>query len=133
MYESIKNWKFLTIYLNIKMEELPYWIIDNKLIFKPDFNDELDNYYDVISQHNELIFSNYNDPEITIKTNNKYLIYHSDYNDSTFNKNIILTENITNLSFGDYFCAVCIYFTLVKCIQICALHVFIYFFIWKSK
>ena len=51
------------------MEELPYWIIDNKLIFKPDFNDELDNYYDIMSQHNELIFSNYNNPETAIKTN----------------------------------------------------------------
>ncbi len=49
-----------------------YWIVDDKLIFKPNFNEKLDDYYDVISQHNELIFSNYDNPKITIKTKNKY-------------------------------------------------------------
>ncbi len=81
------------------MEDVPYWIIDNKLIFKPDFNDELDNYYYMMSQHNELIFSNYNSLEGAIKTNNSYeLGYYS-----KFNKKIILTDNITHLIFGYYF------------------------------
>ncbi len=54
--------------------ELPYWIVNNKLIFKPEFNEELDDYYDVISQYNTLIFSNYNDSLVALKTNNKYKI-----------------------------------------------------------
>ena len=27
-----------------------YWIVDNWLIFKPDFNDKLDEYYDIINK-----------------------------------------------------------------------------------
>ena len=84
--------------------ELPYWIVDDKLIFKPEFNEELDNYYDVISQYNSLIFSNYNDSLITIKTNNKYNDkYENNYKCSKFNKKIKLTSNITYLSFGFFF------------------------------
>ena len=48
-----------------------YWIIDDKLIFKPKFDEELEEYYNVIGQYNTLIFSNYDNPEITIKTDNK--------------------------------------------------------------
>ena len=78
---------------------LPYWIVDDKLIFKPEFNEELDNYYDVISQYNTLIFSNYNYPLIAIKTNNKYNHeYRNNYKYSNFNKKIELDENITHLS-----------------------------------
>ena len=44
-----------------------YWIIDDKLIFKPEFNEELEEYYNVIGKYNTLIFSNYDDPEITMK------------------------------------------------------------------
>ena len=33
---------------------------------------KLEEYYNVIGQYNTLIFSNYDDPEITIKTDNKY-------------------------------------------------------------
>ena len=81
-----------------------YWIIDDKLIFKPEFDEELEEYYNVIGQYNTLIFSNYNDPEITIKTNNKYEGRNYDnYKKSKFNKEIKLTENITHLSFGRYF------------------------------
>ena len=85
------------------MKEL-YWIVDETLIFKPEFNEELDNYYNVISQYNKIIFSNYNDPEITIKTENKYNCEHNDkYKKSIFNKKLKLTKNITHLSFGDCF------------------------------
>ncbi len=67
------------------MEE-PYWIVEDKLIFKPEFNEELDNYYNVISQYNKLIFSNYNDPEITIKTENKCDFNINNHILSRFNK-----------------------------------------------
>ena len=39
------------------MDNLPYWFKDNKLIFKPNFDEELDDYYGLISQYDELIFS----------------------------------------------------------------------------
>ena len=54
------------------METKDYWIYENKVIFKPNFKDKLDDYIDIISKYNELIFSNYDDYNITIKTNNKY-------------------------------------------------------------
>ena len=54
-----------------------YWIIDDWLIFKPKFNEELDKYYDIINKYKKIIFSNYNDPLIAIETNNKY---NSKYN-----------------------------------------------------
>jgi len=81
-----------------------YWIIDDKLIFKPKFDEELEEYYNVIGKYNTLIFSNYDNPEITIKTDNKYEHRNcKNYKESKFNKEIKLTENITNLSFGMYF------------------------------
>ena len=81
--------------------ELGYWIIEDKLIFKPEFNEELDNYYNVIEQYNTLIFSEYDVPEITIETDNKYdHKYTENYKISKFNQEIELTENITHLSFG---------------------------------
>ena len=61
------------------METTDYWIYENKVIFKPNFNDNLDDYIDIISKYNELIFSNYDDYNITIKTNN---VYCSEYDDN---------------------------------------------------
>ena len=43
-----------------------YWIKDGGLIFKPSFNEELTNYYDVINKYNKVMFSNYNVPVIII-------------------------------------------------------------------
>ena len=34
-----------------------YWIEEDLLIFKPDFNEELTNYYDLINKYNKIIFS----------------------------------------------------------------------------
>ena len=49
-----------------------YWIIDDAIIFVPEFNDYLDEYIDVISNYEILYFSNYNDPYIALKNNNQY-------------------------------------------------------------
>jgi hypothetical protein len=49
-----------------------YWIVDDWLIFKPKFNEKLDEYYDIINKYKKLMFSNYNDPLIAIETNNKF-------------------------------------------------------------
>ena len=54
------------------IETNDYWILDNKLIFKPKFNESIEKYYDLISNYDTLIFSNYNDVNICIETNNKY-------------------------------------------------------------
>ena len=54
--------------------EQAYWIIADTIIFKPEFNENLDVYKEIISQYPKLIFSNYCDPKITIKTNNNYNI-----------------------------------------------------------
>ena len=49
-----------------------YWIVDEWLIFKPEFNEELTNYYGVINKYKKIMFSNYNDPLIAIETNSQY-------------------------------------------------------------
>ena len=73
------------------METEDYWIYENKIIFKPNFSNKLDTYLDIISKYNELIFSNYNDYNITIKTNNKYYKkYHENYESSKFNQQVII-------------------------------------------
>ena len=86
------------------METKDYWIYKNKIFFKPNFNDKLDNYIDIISKYNELIFSNYNDCSITIKTNNIYCNkYKQNYKESNFNQQVIIPQNITHLTFGNSF------------------------------
>ena len=90
------------------METKDYWIYDNKIIFKPNFNNKLDDYdydyIDIISKHNELIFSNYNDCSITIKTNNIYCNkYKQNYKESNFNQQVIIPQNVTHLTFGNNF------------------------------
>src|SRR3990167_7270854 len=78
-----------------------YWIYENKIIFKPHFNNKLDNYLDIISKCNELIFSNYDDYNITIKTNNEYCNeYNKNYKYSIFNQQVIIPQNVTHLTFG---------------------------------
>ena len=80
-----------------------FWIVNELLIFKPEFNEKITNYYDIINKYKKVIFSDYNDSLITIKTNNifkeKYYSYH--YN-SNFNKEINLSnnKNLTHLTFG---------------------------------
>ena len=83
-----------------------YWIVDDLLIFKPSFNEELTNYYEIINKYKKVIFSNYNDPLIAIKTNNKFEYEYDDKHiQSDFNKEIYLSNNInlTHLTLGDSF------------------------------
>jgi len=80
-----------------------YWVVDGWLIFKPEFNDELNEYYDVINKYEKIMFSNYNDPLIAIKTNNEWnREYLNNYIKSYFNQKINLSNNIhlTHLTFG---------------------------------
>ena len=48
---------------------LPYWIVDDAIIFKPEFNSCLDDYAQIISNYKILFFSNYNDPYIALQNN----------------------------------------------------------------
>ena len=78
------------------METKDYWIYKNKIIFKPNFNDKLDNYFNIISN-----YDNYN---IAIETNNKYCKdYKENYKLSKFNQQIIIPANVTRLTFGSDF------------------------------
>src|SRR3990167_1427749 len=109
--------------INIKFLFKKYWIYENKVIFKPDFNDKLDDYIDIISKHNELIFSNYDDCIITIKTNNKYCEeyykYDKKYKISKFNKLVIIPQNVTHLTFGSYFIFFIIFIIFLTIFIIC--------------
>jgi hypothetical protein len=81
-----------------------YWICENRFIFKYKFNEKLDKYYDLIKLYDTLIFSNYTDVNICIKTNNFYdKEYHNIYFFSRFNQKIILPENLTHITFSYHF------------------------------
>src|SRR3990167_3701518 len=83
------------------METQNYWIYKNKIIFKPEFNDKLDDYINIISEYDELIFSNYDDYNITIETNNTHFFkYNTNHTSSSFNHQVTIPENITHLIFG---------------------------------
>ena len=75
----------------------PYWIVDSTIIFKPDFNDSLDDYLDIISNYEILYFSNFTDPYIAQKTNNVYNDQQNEnknlYSGSLFNKPFIKFAN----------------------------------------
>ena len=85
------------------MEDLPYWIINDTIIFKPEFNEPIDGFIQVISKYNKLIFSNYDDPYITMETNNTHCEnYTSNFKKSKFNKridNIYETDIRTNAEY----------------------------------
>jgi hypothetical protein len=52
-----------------------YWVPDDKIIFKPAFNEPIDKYFEIISKCNSLIFSNYDKFEIVFETNNNIFIW----------------------------------------------------------
>jgi len=79
------------------MEYENYWVYNNKIIFKPKFNEPIKNYIEDISKCNDLIFSNHNLTESILKTNK---IYDEIFTGSQFNQNIILHKSIQNLSCG---------------------------------
>jgi phage anti-repressor protein len=83
-------------------ETSDYWIYENKFIFKPEFNNQIDEYYELISNYDELIFSNYDDLNILLETKNNYNenIYEN-YIESKFNQPIdLLKVNLTQITFG---------------------------------
>ena len=84
------------------METQDYWIRDNILIFKPKFNKPINN--NLIHNYNQIIFSNYIDPLIAIKINNKYCQKFEKYwEGNKFKKSFKPHRNITHLTFGFMF------------------------------
>jgi hypothetical protein len=81
-----------------------YWISDDKFIFTPNFSDPLDeNLLHLIRGYKKLIFSDYDNSNITIKTNNKYEDeYFRNYSMSQFNQPIdgLMDSKLTHLVFG---------------------------------
>jgi hypothetical protein len=74
-----------------------YWIYDNKLIFKPDFDESLDDYLDLLKNCTQLIFANYDSLDLVIKTENKYLSkYMRSYRDSQFSQSFVNSLNNSN-------------------------------------
>ena len=51
------------------MENNYYIILHKWLIFNPEFNEKLDEYYDIINKYEKIIFSNNYKPLIKIKSN----------------------------------------------------------------
>ena len=83
------------------IETSDYWIQDNKFIFKPEFNSSVQVYIDLISELDELIFSNYDDVNICVGTNNKYdENYKKNYKQSKFNCQVELPKKLLGLSFN---------------------------------
>ena len=77
------------------IETSDYWILNDKFIFGPEFDSSIQAYINLISQSNELIFSNYDDVNICINTNNNYDSYYDsnygkNYQESKFNQKIEL-------------------------------------------
>ena len=73
--------------------------VSNEKRCKPEFNKELN--YDLISKYNKIIFSNYNNLEICVKTNNLYdCNYKNNYSNSNFNQKVKLPKSLTHLTFS---------------------------------
>ncbi len=74
-----------------------YWIYEDCFIFKPNFNKPIDEYVEIIKNYNKLIFSNYDDLELYIETNNEYNFdCDNDYVGSKFNQPLL--NSLNNLS-----------------------------------
>jgi len=85
-----------------------YWIIEDTLIFKPTFNESLDNYVKNILKYKKIIFSNYIEPKIAIETNNIYENkYKNKFKKSLFNqpleKSLSKLTSLEQLTFGNKF------------------------------
>jgi hypothetical protein len=88
--------------LNMIEDNIDYWVYQDYLIFKPHFNKEINELS--LRKYKHIIFSNYKNPLITIKTFNKYIYEYKDfYEFSKFNQPINLPDTIIHLTFGYYF------------------------------
>ncbi len=81
------------------MDEKNYWTYGDYFIFKPEFNEPIDDYIEIIKNYTKLIFSNYDDLDICIKTKNEYFNeYNKNFVKSKFNQPIEGLNNLTQLT-----------------------------------
>ena len=71
-----------------KMNNEKYWVYDDYFIFKPEFDEPIEKYVGIISDYSKLIFSDYNDCEITIKIINNPIFRFNYSNNIIFNTSI---------------------------------------------
>ena len=90
------------------IETADYYIYEDSFIFKPYFNGIVNDYINIISNYKKIFFSNYNEPQLCVETNNKYYdIYRQKHIYSYFNKP--LSDSLNNqiqlqqLTFGSDF------------------------------
>ena len=89
------------------METEDYWIYENKIIFRYNYNGDISQYYHIIDKYSEILFTNYDNIYKIINEHNmhygefpvKYIMPYC----SEFNQPIIISENITRITFGDRF------------------------------
>ena len=74
-----------------------YWIYENSFIFKPTFDKPIDNYIEIIKNYKKLIFSNYDNLELYIKTNNNFKFTY-DKQFIRLNFNLPLENSLSNLT-----------------------------------
>jgi Leucine-rich repeat (LRR) protein len=79
-----------------------YWVYQDYLIFKPAFNKKIYN-NELLSNYNRIIFSNYTEPSICIKRNNKFRNNCPQFQFSKFNQQLELPNTIRYLNFGSIF------------------------------
>ena len=87
----------------LTQETEDYWIWNvNTFVFKSEFNKPLDDYINIISKYDKLIFSNYSNVKIYMETNNQLKSeFYKYYLKSKFNQEVNnLSPNITHLTFG---------------------------------
>lgn len=96
------------------IETKDFWIKNNIFIFKPEFNDSIEPYYNLISKYDSLIFSNISEPDMAFIKNSIDCLFCCDeefYNlsnknlaeireNSVFNKQLSLPNNIKFLVLG---------------------------------
>ena len=71
-----------------------YWIVDDWLIFKPEFNKILtEEDYTVINSYNKIIFSNYDEPFIPFDFIENKVIEKDKIIQNEFNKEIDFSNN----------------------------------------
>jgi hypothetical protein len=104
--KKLKNLYNMIIYVIYKMLELSdFTYCELTIIIHPNVNKFID--FNLINEDfNKIIFSDYENIEIietNIKTYNLYDNEHKEYWESHFNQPIVLTNNLTHLSFGHKF------------------------------
>ena len=81
-----------------------YWTNNKTIIFKPDFDELDDNYYEIIDKHAEIFFTHYNNISDALKQkNNENYLNYKYYIGSKFNQEIKLPEGLKSVIFGHNF------------------------------